>query len=412
MTLSCTDVETVDSLIQILQNNADPQSLLHQSAQTIGISYHLDFCSLVSGTVGPSRIVSWSNSNILGPSSQNIDTLVAKLGLKKRQEQDWPLLVVEEKGIVSTPVSLLIDRLVFRQQVIGFVILGRSEPSTWNEQEISRFNSLESLLAVACSMAMPTLPARSVRQSLLKKWYQETQEQIANKKSLLDLQEQIITTLSDRIRNPLATIKMAVQLLERSSSEQDRYWTILKQACSQIEDLFNSITILRKIQTQELTFNPKEILLQNFISELAEHFQLRWHSNTRRGLSLLLESEPVSLFSDPHHLRSIVNELLINAENFSASQSEIQLKTKRIGDQIVIEISNIGLMITPEEMDYIFDPFQRGVEPLRKSIPGIGIGLTLVKGLVDYLGGKIEVSSQPYQDKNVYLTCFTLSFPQ
>jgi len=69
-------------------------------------------------------------------------------------------------------------------------------------------------------------------------------------------------------------------------------------------------------------------------------------------------------------------------------------------------------MISPEEMDYIFEPFRRGSEPLNKSIPGIGIGLTLVKGLVDYLGGRIEVSSHSLNSNNLYETTFILSFPQ
>lgn len=419
--------EVINDITRIIQQHSEPQSLLDQITKTIGEHLSLDGCFLLSGMTNQAQnyLSCWSRNDNVKVFPQSIKTFFTNL-VRKNQSGNWPIIIDGTQDLAFSPLtswqSLLVNRLIFRGQTNGFILLGDKEPQRWSNEELHEFKQLQDILSLACFMTRPNQPPPTLRQSLLKTWYKETQEQISNRNNLLELQEQIITTLSDRIRNPLATINMAVNLLEGSSKKEEKYhtekkyWQALRQAYSQIEEMHTNITILRKINTKDLTFNSEEIVLEVFLGKIAEYFQTRWQNNQKRKLQLVLEiqpsSQPISLSSDSQHLEAILRELLTNAENFSDNNSQVHLRLSASDNQVKIYITNQGLMIFPEEINYIFDPFRRGSEPLNRCIPGIGIGLTLVKGLVDYLGGRIEVSSHSLNSNNLYETTFILSFPQ
>ena len=406
-------------IIRIIQNNSDPESLLYEIAKTIGEYLSLDGCFIVAGTSNQTKnhLAYWMKNHSIKIFPQSLNSFFTHLALKNKSSQNWPIIIDQDEDFPFNPLaawkSLLVNRLIFRGNVNGFILLGHEDDHTWTAEELQQLDKLDSLLSIACHIVQPS---PTLRQSLLKKWYKETQEQISNKKNLLDLQEQIITMLSDRIRNPLTAIKMSVELLENSTEQDQRYWNILKQSYAQIEELFKSITTLRSIQTQELTFKWELVALNLFLEEITTFFQIRWQKDTKKQLELILyiepTIEPILLYTDSGHLKSILVELLTNAENFSTNQSQVHVKVSENTNQVKIEVTNCGLMISPEEFTYIFEPFRRGKEAIEKSIPGIGIGLTLVKGLVDYLGGRIEVNSDSINSNNLYLNSFILSFPQ
>ena len=80
--------------------------------------------------------------------------------------------------------------------------------------------------------------------------------------------------------------------------------------------------------------------------------------------------------------------------------------------QISITISNYGAGISAEELPYIFDKFRRGQGVTDRAVPGTGLGLALVKYLVDHLNGAIDVSSEKTDDPGVFLTTFVVTLPQ
>ena len=112
-----------------------------------------------------------------------------------------------------------------------------------------------------------------------------------------------------------------------------------------------------------------------------------------------------------------MDELLLNAAKYSDENTVIELsiqsKTTFQGKSIVISVTNQGVEITGEELPYIFDKFRRGLGVTERAVPGTGLGLALVKYLVDHLNGTIEVSNQPLDHElATYVTTFKLELPQ
>ncbi|MGH2414055.1 MAG: sensor histidine kinase, partial [Microcystaceae cyanobacterium] len=185
---------------------------------------------------------------------------------------------------------------------------------------------------------------------------------------------------------------------------------------------------LQKLGSQELTFNPETVSLIPLIHELSRSFQEQWQDDKRKRLTLVVNEPPIitaetalesslTLYIDSGHLRRILVELLTNAGNFSLPGTTVTLNvTEHIlagNNQIAIAVTNIGRGISPEEQKYIFEPFRRGQGVIEQAIAGTGLGLALVKGLVELLNGTIEISSHPTEENSqAYVTTFTLTLPQ
>lgn len=107
---------------------------------------------------------------------------------------------------------------------------------------------------------------------------------------------------------------------------------------------------------------------------------------------------------------------MTNAGKYGEIGSQVRLELTCEGEQqdsqLKLSLFNIGAGITPEEMPYIFDKFRRGKGVTQQAVPGTGLGLTLVKGLVEHLSGAIAISSLPLGHNKLWETCFTLTLPQ
>jgi signal transduction histidine kinase len=168
-----------------------------------------------------------------------------------------------------------------------------------------------------------------------------------------------------------------------------------------------------------LTVYPQTLYLESLIQELTISFREQWAEDARKNLFIAEEiSHPLpSIKTDCQHLRAILQELLTNAGNFSHSGTTVYLKVfsqnqpKAKEPTLSIGVINRGRGIPEAEIPLIFQAFKRG-EGVTGSIPGIGIGLALVDGLVKLLGGTIEVSSNPDPTSSSHITQFTLTLPQ
>jgi signal transduction histidine kinase len=122
------------------------------------------------------------------------------------------------------------------------------------------------------------------------------------------------------------------------------------------------------------------------------------------------------LYSDSDSLHRILLELLTNARKYADPGSTVDLTVEYQGElparQIQLIIRNIGAGITADELPQIFDKFRRGQGVTKQAIPGTGLGLALVKSLVEHLDGTITAASRPLADSPSWETWFTVTLPQ
>jgi signal transduction histidine kinase len=447
--------QLVSQIINLSRTNSDSQKLLSEISGLLAVFLKADSCLILAGierkeTIQAAFCHGGQSSAI---PAETIDYLLSHPQVEDILATEEPLqfyLLEENQGEVSakgleTMVDCLGVATTFQGRVNGMILLGYSQEHEWTSQEKALLKMAAEPVSLACFQAQikkeieensevrkfsfpPSLSNLSRNLSLdsnplFKRWYQLTHQQLEQQRQLNQLKNEIITAISDQARNPLATMKVAMEMLSNgkqlSPQLEQKYWEILKQEWRSLNELITNIVTLKQLESQELSFNPQFFDVQALIRELVEPLQKQWLGDKRRRLSLVFNSvqtDSVSLYSDPQHLRTILVELLNNAGTYSSPETTVYFNlfqsVTEEDSSLVITLTNLGCPIFPDEQEEIFEPLRRGQKALDKSIVGTGLGLALVKGLVYLLNGTIEVTSHPTDNPDLYETCFTVTLPQ
>jgi signal transduction histidine kinase len=126
-----------------------------------------------------------------------------------------------------------------------------------------------------------------------------------------------------------------------------------------------------------------------------------------RGIKLVLESERVPLLAgDAGRIGQAVDNLISNALKFTPEDGRVTVRLRRDGDSALLEVSDSGIGIPPDELDRLFDRFYRASTAHERAVPGVGLGLTIVRAIVDGHGGTVRVASSVGHG-----TTFTVELP-
>ncbi len=249
------------------------------------------------------------------------------------------------------------------------------------------------------------------------KLYAQTRRQLEQLRYLNQLQDEFLSAVSHELRTPLTSMALAIRMLRQpgiSPERQEKYLEILETQCDQEVKLINDLLALQELATHAartqatLAIAPDLIDAKMVITAATASFETRWQ---KKGLTLNLElpDKTLSLRTEADSLKRILAELLINAGKFSHPHTTVEVKVQR---GVKIMITNQGLGIAPEDLPHIFEKFYRGKGVTAQAISGTGLGLALVKALVEQLGGTITATSAPLDASSDWKTCFTLLLPQ
>jgi signal transduction histidine kinase len=133
-----------------------------------------------------------------------------------------------------------------------------------------------------------------------------------------------------------------------------------------------------------------------------------------KGLHLEINLPPSLplLSTDAASVRRILLELMTNAGKYADPSTTISVSVLQPDNHhVVVRIANFGLGIEAEELPFIFDKFRRCQGITQQAVPGTGLGLALVKSLLQHLNGSITVTSEPCPGRSEYETTFTVTLP-
>lgn len=268
---------------------------------------------------------------------------------------------------------------------------------------------------------------------------QQAKTLLAEQQRLSHLKDDFLATTSHELRTPLSNIKMAICLLETvlnqpgllsfegmaQSQTIDLYLSILREQSEQELSLVNDLLAMRSIEADAYPLNLTAILLQDWLPHVVDKFQARLIAQ-QQTLQIDIPSTFPPFVSDLDSLTRIVSELLNNACKYTppgeqitvevsfASRAEerggeaaenLELEIENLKSTIAISIKNSGVEIPTEQLEQIFQPFYRIPKSDRWKHGGTGLGLALVKRLVEYLQGTIQVTSEQNW------TIFTVQLP-
>jgi CheY-like chemotaxis protein len=167
---------------------------------------------------------------------------------------------------------------------------------------------------------------------------------------------------------------------------------MLERQVGQIVRLVDDLLDVSRIGRGKIALRTERVDLSRIIQQAVEATRARYPSMNQE-LTVILPSEPVYLNADPTRLAQVVGNLLNNACKFTDVGGRISLAVQREGAQVAIRVTDNGIGIAAEHLAGIFEMFTQVESSLERSRTGLGIGLTLVKTLVEMHGGTVEAHS-------------------
>lgn len=391
-----------------VRDSLDENQILQVAVWELAVALNIDGCdSALYDIEKATAIISYEYTTSL-PASQGKVMQMADFQegydqLLQGQYFQFCQLVPGSRGKVAMLACPIFDD----RGVLGDLWLFKQQECAFSNLEIR----LVQQVANQCAIAM--------RQARL---YRAAQVQVEELEKLSNLKDDFLSTVSHELRTPLANMKMAIQMLgitlnrsqelfselRKPANEQNkvaRYYQILQNECerelSLIDDLLNLQQMYAGVQPLLLT----SINLQTWLPEIAERFSQRLN-NQQQQLSIEVATEVPNLIGDSASLERIMIELLDNACKYTPPGEKIVIKAVEREQVMQISVINLGVEIPPSERTRVFDRFYRIPDSDRWKQGGTGLGLALVKQILDRQSGTIYVA-----DSDRGQTCFIVEVP-
>ncbi|MDY6792721.1 MAG: response regulator [Thermodesulfobacteriota bacterium] len=234
---------------------------------------------------------------------------------------------------------------------------------------------------------------------------------ISDMKVLDQLKSEFVAKVSHELRSPLSTIHEQLALVIRdmvgkTTMDDQHILTRAKEKTQGLIALIGDLLDLSRIEEGIICHQPQPVKLEETLKNIVDFLQTRAKSK-KQSLILNLPKDPVpSLIADPIALESIFGNLIANAISYTHKNGKIKIDVDLAGINIRVRIKDNGFGIADKHLEKIFERFYRVKDENTRYITGTGLGLPIVKGLVDSLNGFIEVESTPGKG-----TVFTVLLP-
>ena len=218
------------------------------------------------------------------------------------------------------------------------------------------------------------------------------------------LRSDFVNNFSHEFKTPIVSIAGFAKLLRRGNLTQEQtqeYLAIIEEESLQLADMATNVLNLTKIENQTILSDVSKFNLSEQIRSCVLLLENKW---SRKNLSLDLEFDEYEISGSEELLKHVWTNLLDNAIKFSPPTGEIVLRITENDDRLCVSVTNFGSEIPAEKLDKIFNKFYQADESHASA--GNGIGLAIVKQVVELHSGKVDVESVDGK------TTFIVSFPK
>lgn len=207
---------------------------------------------------------------------------------------------------------------------------------------------------------------------------------------------EFLATLAHELRNPLAPIKNAVQLMGmlKIDPEINELRQMMARQVEQLVRLIDDLLDVSRIGRGKISLRTEVVDLRAIIDAAVEASAPFIAENGQQLIVDVPQNEEVRVNGDPTRLTQVVSNLLNNSAKYSAAGSQIDLNILVENDMAVIRVRDNGIGIAPDVLQTIFHMFSQGDDALERGSTGLGIGLTLVKTLVELHHGTVVAQSE------------------
>ncbi len=208
--------------------------------------------------------------------------------------------------------------------------------------------------------------------------------------------DEFLAMLSHELRNPLAPIRSSAQiihLLGEAEPDIRRAAEIIERQTSHLSRFVDDLLDVARITEGRIKLQQEPLELSRLVAETVETIRPRIDSNGKR-LTVTLSPKPLIVHGDAVRLCQVITNLLDNAAKYTEAEGSIRVAVEQEDSEGVVRIRDTGNGISAEMLPHIFDLFAQEDRSLARSEGGLGIGLSLVKKLVEMHGGRVEAISE------------------
>ena len=200
--------------------------------------------------------------------------------------------------------------------------------------------------------------------------------------------------LAHELRTPLTTIKSYLEGIEDGVLKADQE-TIseINEELDRLVLLVNRLGSLTDAERKKVYLEKEKIEINDLLTNIIHKFTKKAQKKNIKIINELENRDKLSIYSDGESLEIIFNNLISNAIKYNKNGGSVKITSKIENDYVVIEIEDDGIGIKDKDLPYIFERFYRADSSRSKGTKGTGIGLAVVKELIEALSGKIEVES-------------------
>jgi signal transduction histidine kinase/ActR/RegA family two-component response regulator len=207
--------------------------------------------------------------------------------------------------------------------------------------------------------------------------------------------DEFLAMLAHELRNPLAPILSGIELLGLAGATEDARHRALEAAGRQVRHLVSLVDDLvdvSRIRTGKVELRRQRIELSRVVEDAVTAVQPLFREQEQE-LLLELPAERIVLDADPVRLTQAIENLLHNAAKYTDPGGHVRLAARRDGGEVLVRVEDDGIGISPELLQRMFDIFVQGKQPPNRARGGLGLGLALVRSLVELHGGQVRAES-------------------
>ena len=207
--------------------------------------------------------------------------------------------------------------------------------------------------------------------------------------------DEFIATLAHELRNPLAPVRTGLYILKISTDpvQTGQVREMMERQLAHLVRLVDDLLDVSRITLGKVTLKREPVDFRVIVNAALEATRSLVEAR-RHEITLRLSAQVFPLVADTTRLTQVLANLINNAARYTPSGGSIQIAADEENGQLVVRVSDTGIGMEPELLSHVFEMFVQGEAVTGESQGGLGVGLTLVRRLVEMHGGSVEASSQ------------------
>ncbi len=232
-------------------------------------------------------------------------------------------------------------------------------------------------------------------EEMRKRLKESTEEKMASEKE----NRALISNIAHDLKTPITAIKGysegILDGITDTPEKQERYVRTIYNKANEMDRLINELTFYSKIDTNRIPYNFKKLNVAEYFGDCVDEIGLELET---KGIGLTYfnyADEKTVIIADPEQMMRVINNLINNAVKYMGNhKGQINFRIRDVGDFIQVEVEDNGKGIDAKDLPYIFDRFYRTDASRNSSTGGSGIGLSIVRKIIEDHGGKIWATSK------------------